>query len=171
MARFSILNRAHFQLNLAHFSPFFIAPAPDEAPRILSVTPHTTTSVLIRWQVSRRSLTGCIVFLFFAKCENVTCGDGRSAEWKLHAVYARPVVHKKTTVTPELTAHEEGNREALRLSFTFMEHTCRFYRHGEVLVISSFPSGYALSCSAPGISPGDSPVDELSLHLITFKLN
>uniref|UniRef100_A0A8C6Q863 Sidekick cell adhesion molecule 2 n=1 Tax=Nothobranchius furzeri TaxID=105023 RepID=A0A8C6Q863_NOTFU len=26
--------------------------APDEAPAILSVTPHTTTSVLIRWQVS-----------------------------------------------------------------------------------------------------------------------
>uniref|UniRef100_A0A674DRY9 Sidekick cell adhesion molecule 2 n=1 Tax=Salmo trutta TaxID=8032 RepID=A0A674DRY9_SALTR len=27
--------------------------APDEAPTILSVTPHTTTSVLIRWQVRR----------------------------------------------------------------------------------------------------------------------
>lgn len=91
-------------------------------------------------------------------------------EWKLHAVYSRPVVHRKTTLTPELTGHEEGNRAALRLSFTFMDNTCRFYRHGEVLVISSFPSGSALSCSAPGISPGDSPVDELSLHLITFKL-
>lgn len=93
-------------------------------------------------------------------------------EWKLHAVYTHPVVHKnkKTTLTPELTGHKEGSREALRLSFTFMENTCRFYRHGEVLVISSFPSGSALSCSAPGISPGDSPVDELSLHLITFEL-
>lgn len=88
----------------------------------------------------------------------------------MHAAYARLVVHNKTTLTPELRGHDEGNREALRLSFTFMEHTCRFYRHGEVLVISSFPSGSALSCSAPGISPGDSPVDELSLHLITFKL-
>lgn len=27
------------------------APAPDRAPTILSVTPHTTTSVLVRWQV------------------------------------------------------------------------------------------------------------------------
>lgn len=28
-----------------------LSPAPDEAPTIVSVTPHTTTSVLIRWQV------------------------------------------------------------------------------------------------------------------------
>lgn len=28
-----------------------LSTAPDEAPTILSVTPHTTTSVLIRWQV------------------------------------------------------------------------------------------------------------------------
>jgi hypothetical protein len=30
-----------------------LSAAPDEAPTILSVTPHTTTSVLIRWQVSQ----------------------------------------------------------------------------------------------------------------------
>lgn len=30
---------------------FLPAAAPEEAPTILSVTPHTTTSVLIRWQV------------------------------------------------------------------------------------------------------------------------
>lgn len=28
-----------------------LSPAPEEAPTIVSVTPHTTTSVLIRWQV------------------------------------------------------------------------------------------------------------------------
>jgi hypothetical protein len=32
-------------------SPLPPSTAPDEAPTILSVTPHTTTSVLIRWQV------------------------------------------------------------------------------------------------------------------------
>lgn len=32
-------------------SPILLSTAPDEAPTILSVTPHTTTSVLIRWQV------------------------------------------------------------------------------------------------------------------------
>uniref|UniRef100_A0A8C7L7Y8 Sidekick cell adhesion molecule 2 n=1 Tax=Oncorhynchus kisutch TaxID=8019 RepID=A0A8C7L7Y8_ONCKI len=32
--------------------------APDEAPTILSVTPHTTTSVLIRWQVRRDVVIG-----------------------------------------------------------------------------------------------------------------
>lgn len=32
-------------------TPLPISTAPDEAPTILSVTPHTTTSVLIRWQV------------------------------------------------------------------------------------------------------------------------
>lgn len=48
----------------AQFSPFllpFIAPAPDEAPTILSVTPHTTTSVLIRWQVSGRQFVLCFI--------------------------------------------------------------------------------------------------------------
>lgn len=30
---------------------FFSLTAPEEAPTILSITPHTTTSVLIRWQV------------------------------------------------------------------------------------------------------------------------
>lgn len=32
-------------------TPLSLSTAPDEAPTILSVTPHTTTSVLIRWQV------------------------------------------------------------------------------------------------------------------------
>lgn len=32
-------------------TPLPLFTAPDEAPTILSVTPHTTTSVLIRWQV------------------------------------------------------------------------------------------------------------------------
>lgn len=54
----------HCQLNLAsecfwvvlilqapESSPLPLSTAPDEAPTILSVTPHTTTSVLIRWQV------------------------------------------------------------------------------------------------------------------------
>ena len=41
---------------LCHFIYLFIfcflsSPAPDKAPTILSVTPHTTTSVLVRWQV------------------------------------------------------------------------------------------------------------------------
>ncbi|XP_012588441.1 PREDICTED: protein sidekick-2 [Condylura cristata] len=35
-------------------------PAPDEAPTIVSVTPHTTTSVLIRWQMMERS-GGCVL--------------------------------------------------------------------------------------------------------------
>lgn len=33
------------------FSHSLSSPAPDKAPTILSVTPHTTTSVLVRWQV------------------------------------------------------------------------------------------------------------------------
>uniref|UniRef100_A0A4W5RST0 Sidekick cell adhesion molecule 2 n=1 Tax=Hucho hucho TaxID=62062 RepID=A0A4W5RST0_9TELE len=37
--------------------------APDEAPTILSVTPHTTTSVLIRWQVRRDVVIGPVVCL------------------------------------------------------------------------------------------------------------
>uniref|UniRef100_A0A672YY63 Sidekick cell adhesion molecule 2b n=1 Tax=Sphaeramia orbicularis TaxID=375764 RepID=A0A672YY63_9TELE len=36
--------------------------APDEAPAILSVTPHTTTSVLIRWQVRGHTVTGFYKF-------------------------------------------------------------------------------------------------------------
>lgn len=35
-----------------------LSPAPDEAPAIVSVTPHTTTSVLIRWQVGPRRRGG-----------------------------------------------------------------------------------------------------------------
>lgn len=35
------------------FNFFFNFPAPDKAPTIVSVTPHTTTSVLVRWQVTR----------------------------------------------------------------------------------------------------------------------
>lgn len=38
-------------LQAAESSPLPLSTAPDEAPTILSVTPHTTTSVLIRWQV------------------------------------------------------------------------------------------------------------------------
>ena len=37
----------HLRSLTTRFSP----AAPEEAPTILSVTPHTTTSVLIRWQV------------------------------------------------------------------------------------------------------------------------
>lgn len=44
--------RAHFQLNSVRFSRLLSAAAPDEAPAVLSVTPHTTTSVLICWKVS-----------------------------------------------------------------------------------------------------------------------
>lgn len=39
----------------------FLSPAPDEAPSILSVTPHTTTSVLICWQVRGRGFTLCFL--------------------------------------------------------------------------------------------------------------
>uniref|UniRef100_A0A4W6E2F3 Sidekick cell adhesion molecule 2 n=1 Tax=Lates calcarifer TaxID=8187 RepID=A0A4W6E2F3_LATCA len=39
--------------------------APDEPPTILSVTPHTTTSVLIRWQVRADDVS---VFFFFCVC-------------------------------------------------------------------------------------------------------
>lgn len=50
-------------------SPFkciSLSPAPDESPTILTVTPHTTTSVLICWQVSGWdfSLTAAPVMLF-----------------------------------------------------------------------------------------------------------
>lgn len=47
----------------AVFSVFSPVPAPDEAPTILSVTPHTTTSVLIRWQVRRDVVIGSDVCL------------------------------------------------------------------------------------------------------------
>lgn len=39
--------------NPIYFPPIclHLSLAPDRAPTILSVTPHTTTSVLVRWQV------------------------------------------------------------------------------------------------------------------------
>ena len=43
---------------------FFLALssiAPDKAPTILSVTPHTTTSVLVRWQVRCRITWRCVL--------------------------------------------------------------------------------------------------------------
>lgn len=64
-------SRGHWVgLNLQHPGPTCLplSTAPDEAPTVLSVTPHTTTSVLIRWQVGQagrmglsplRTQTGC----------------------------------------------------------------------------------------------------------------
>lgn len=41
------------ELQIPFIFPIFrhLSLAPDRAPTILSVTPHTTTSVLVRWQV------------------------------------------------------------------------------------------------------------------------
>uniref|UniRef100_A0A8C7L5W4 Sidekick cell adhesion molecule 2 n=1 Tax=Oncorhynchus kisutch TaxID=8019 RepID=A0A8C7L5W4_ONCKI len=47
--------------------------APDEAPTILSVTPHTTTSVLIRWQVRRDVVIGPDVCLPIRSKNPVIC--------------------------------------------------------------------------------------------------
>lgn len=46
-----------FSAPFPHFSRFLPAAAPDEAPAVLSVTPHTTTSVLICWKVSGTSFS------------------------------------------------------------------------------------------------------------------
>lgn len=51
---------------------FFLSTlAPDRAPTILSVTPHTTTSVLVRWQV------GCCINCFVNRRMNVK----RAVQW------------------------------------------------------------------------------------------
>lgn len=42
------------QLSFCLLIVLLLSPAPDESPTILTVTPHTTTSVLICWQVRER---------------------------------------------------------------------------------------------------------------------
>lgn len=49
-----------------------LSPAPDEAPTIVSVTPHTTTSVLIRWQVRPSRQGGSHVP---GELRHALCGD------------------------------------------------------------------------------------------------
>lgn len=68
----------------AKINLFFLSTlAPDRAPTILSVTPHTTTSVLVRWQVvgllvlwteewmSKVAFIGRSSFWFHVYCSNI----------------------------------------------------------------------------------------------------
>uniref|UniRef100_A0A8C7Z9Z8 Sidekick cell adhesion molecule 2b n=1 Tax=Oryzias sinensis TaxID=183150 RepID=A0A8C7Z9Z8_9TELE len=58
--------------------------APDEAPAILSVTPHTTTSVLIRWKVRSGRLNDYLVSLF---AKSTTNSFASAAELSKHKRY------------------------------------------------------------------------------------
>ncbi|XP_075436193.1 LOW QUALITY PROTEIN: protein sidekick-2-like [Ascaphus truei] len=101
--------------------------APDEAPTILSVTPHTTTSVLIRWQAPAEDKVNGILLGFRVRYRELAYDGLRSftarsinnpsAKWaELTSVYVARNLSEPSLTQYELDNLNKHKRYEIRLS-------------------------------------------------------